>query len=103
MAFDTAKKNGNCGRIQCQRNKDNSRRGKRGVFLCRWTVRIDEKGKVISTIFLKIEGRGRTLGRKNGELVESVGDQSPSSEAPPGAREEGAKKTSGKEQLPEER
>ena len=41
--------------------------GKRRVFLCRRTVRVKVKGKVIPASFLKIEGRGRSLEQKNGE------------------------------------
>ena len=45
--------------IQCQRSKENSSKGKkkRRVFLCRRTVRVKVKSKVIPTSFLKIQGR----------------------------------------------
>ena len=43
--------------IQCQRSKKNSsnRKKKKPVFLCRRTVRVKVKSKVIPTSFLKIE------------------------------------------------
>ena len=48
---------------------------------------IKVEGKVISASFLKIEGRGRSLGRKTGErerqIEELVGDQNPGPEALP--------------------
>ena len=75
--------------IQCHRSKENSSRGKRKrqVFLCRRTVRVKVKGKVIPTGFLKIEGRETFIGakdwRKRGRLVEFVSDQNPGPEAPP--------------------
>ena len=60
MVFDAAERNERFGRIQCQRGKESSSRGKRkrGVFLCRRTVRVKVGGKVIPASFLKIEGRG---------------------------------------------
>ena len=60
MAFDTAERNGRFGRIQCQRGKESSSRGKRKrrVFLCRRAVRIKVGGKAIPASFLKVEGRG---------------------------------------------
>ena len=62
MVFDAAIRNGRFGRIQCQRGKKSSSRGKRKrqVFLCRGTVRVKVGGKVIPATFLKVEGR-RTL------------------------------------------
>ena len=45
LAFDVAEKNGKFGPIQCQRSKESSSKGKRGVFLCRRTVRVKVKGK----------------------------------------------------------
>ena len=55
MVFDAAERNGRFGRIQCQRGKESSSRGKRKrcVFLCRRTVRVKVKGKVISASFFK--------------------------------------------------
>ena len=55
--------------IQCQRSKESSskRKRKRKVFLGRRTVRVKIKSKVIPASFLKIEGRGRSLGRNTGE------------------------------------
>ena len=63
-AFDVAERNGKFGRIQCQRGKESSNRGKRKrqAFLCRWTVRVKVGGKVIPASFLKIEGRGTLVG-----------------------------------------
>ena len=37
-------------------------REERGVFLCCRTVKVEVKGKVIPTSFLKIEGRGAFIG-----------------------------------------
>ena len=64
MAFDAAERNGRFGRIQCQRGKESSSRGKRKrrVFLCRGTVRVKVEGKAIPASFLKIEGRGTLVG-----------------------------------------
>ena len=69
MAFDMAENNGRFGRIQCQRNKESSRRGKRKrrVFLCIRAVRVKEKSKVIPANFLTIEGRESPLRRKTEE------------------------------------
>ena len=66
-AFDAAERNGRFGRIQCQRGKESSCRGKRKrqVFLCRRTVRVNVGGKAIPTSFLKIEGRGTLVGAKD--------------------------------------
>ena len=60
MVFNASKRNEKFGRIQFQRDKEGSSRGKRkrGVFLGRRIVRVEVKGKVIPTSFLKIEGRG---------------------------------------------
>ena len=58
-------RNGRFGRIQCQRGKESSSRGKRKrrVFLCSRTVRVKVGGKAIPASFLKIEEReGRSLG-----------------------------------------
>ena len=63
IAFDAAERNGRFGRIQCQRGKESSSRGKRRIFLCKRRVRVKLKGKVIPAIFLKIEGRGTHVGR----------------------------------------
>ena len=67
MAFDAAERNGRFGRIQCQRGKESSSRGKgkRRVFLCRRTVGIKVGGKVIPTSCLKIEGRRTLVGAKD--------------------------------------
>ena len=55
---------------------------KRREFLCR-TVRVEVISKVISTCFLKIEGRGTFVRAKERLLVESVGDQNLGPKAPP--------------------
>ena len=70
MAFDAAKRNGRFGRIQCQRGKESGSREKKKirVFLCRGTVKVKVGGKVIPASFLKIEGRGRLLGKKTGDI-----------------------------------
>ena len=57
-----AERNGRFGRIQCQRGKERSSRGKRRVFLCRGTVRVNVEVKAIPASFLKIEGRGALVG-----------------------------------------
>ena len=49
------------------REVESSSRGKRRVFFCRRTVRIEVKSQVIPTSFIKIEERGRSLGRRTGE------------------------------------
>ena len=71
MVFDAAKRNGRFGCIHCQGNKESSSRKKkkRRVFLCRRTVSVKVRGKkkVLSPSFLKVEGRGRSLGQKTGE------------------------------------
>ena len=67
MAFDAAERNGRFGRIQCQRNKESSSRGKRKrqVFICRRTMRVKLTDKVIPVSFRKIEGRGTLFGAKD--------------------------------------
>ena len=69
MAFDAAERNRRFGRIQCQRGKESSSRGKtkRPVFLCRRTVGVKVGDKVIPASFLKVEGRGCSLGKKTRE------------------------------------
>ena len=91
-AFDAAETNGRLGRIQCQRGKESSSRGKRKrrVFLCRRTVGVKVGVKAIPASFLKVEGR-RTLvgakdGREGGRIEELVDDQNPGPEAPPRSR-----------------
>ena len=64
-AFDAAERNERLGRIQCQRRKESSSRGKRRVFLCRRTVRVEVKSKVIPASILKIEGRGTLVEAKD--------------------------------------
>ena len=53
--------------IQCQRSKENSSKGKkkRRVFLCRRTVRVKVKSKVILTSFPKIQERETFVGAKD--------------------------------------
>ena len=53
--------------IQCQRSKENSSKGKkkRRVFLCRRTVRVKVKSKVILTSFPKIQERETFAGAKD--------------------------------------
>ena len=53
--------------IQCQRSKENNSKGKkkRRVSLCRRTVRVKVKSKVIPTSFLKIQGRETFVGAKD--------------------------------------
>ena len=67
MEFDAAERNGRFGRIECQRGKESSSRGKRKrrVFLCRRTVRVKVGDKVIPASFLKVEGRGTLVGAKD--------------------------------------
>ena len=68
MAFDAAERNGRFGRIQCQRGKKSSSsraKRKRRVFLCRGTMTVKVKGKVIPASFLKIEERGTFNGAKD--------------------------------------
>ena len=84
-AFNAFEMNGKFGRIQCQKSKESSSRGKRQVFLCRRTVRVKVNCKVIPTSTLKIEGRQLYVGgrpEKEGQLAESIGNQSPSFEVP---------------------
>ena len=66
QAFDAAERNGRFGRIQSQESKWSSSRGKRKrqVLLCKRTVRVEVRSKVIPTSFLKIEGRGKFVGAK---------------------------------------
>ena len=97
MAFDATKRNGRCGRIQCQRNKKISSRGKRKrqVFLGRRTVRVKVEGKIITASFLKIEERETFVAakdRKKRMSVELVSDQNPSFEAPPKSKREEEKR-----------
>ena len=69
MAFDAAERNGRFGRIQCQRAKESSSRGKRKrrVFLCRRTVGVKVGDKVIPASSLKDEGRRMLIGAKTRE------------------------------------
>ena len=67
LAFDASERIGKFGSIQCQRSEERSSRGmrKRPVFLCRRTVDVEVKSKVIPTSFLKIEERGLFVGAKD--------------------------------------
>ena len=98
------KRNGRFGRIQCQRGKESSSRGKRRVFLCRRTVEVKVEDKAIPPSFLKVEERGRSLGRKTGERETNrrIGRWSEpwscsTSQEQERAREKGAKEMSGEE------
>ena len=85
-AFDAAERNGRFGRIQCQKGKESSSRGKSRVFFCRWTVKVKVGGKAIPASFLKIEGRGTlvgAIGRREGRIEKLVSGQNPRTEAPP--------------------
>ena len=79
---------------------------KRGVFLCRRTVRVNVKSKVIPTSFMKIEGRRMFVGEKDrGRLVELGSHQKQGQKAPPRSktgRKGGTKEMSGEERQPEE-
>ena len=83
LSFDAAERNRNFGRIQCPKSKESSSKGKRGVFLCRRTVKVEVKSTVIPTSFRKRMRVVRWSGRaeKEVQLLELVCDQSP--EAPP--------------------
>ena len=89
LTFDAAERNGKFGRIHCQRSKESSSRGKRKrvIFLCRSTVKAEVKSKVIPTNFMKIEGRAE----KEEQLVDVIGNQTPSPEAPPRSKKRGRK------------
>ena len=65
MAFDEAESNARFGRIQCQGSEESSSRGKRPVVLCRRTVRVEVRSKVIPPSFLKVEGRETFVGAKD--------------------------------------
>ena len=69
MAFDADERDRRFGRIYCQRSEETSSRGKRKrqAFLCRRTVRVKIRSKVIPASFLKIEGRGTLVGEKDQE------------------------------------
>ena len=65
-------------------------------MLCRRTVSVKVKGKVVPTSFLKIKERGRSLGRRSGkkeQLEKLQNDQNPSPEAPPRCKREGPKRS----------
>ena len=59
-----AERNERFGRIQCQRGKESSSRGKRKrrAFLCRRTVGFNVGGNIIPASFLKVEGNGTLVG-----------------------------------------
>ena len=99
MLFDVVERNGRFGRIQCQRGKESSSRGKkkRRIFLCRRTVRVKVEGKSSQQAFRKLKKGGCLLGRKTGErerkgqIEELVGDHNPGAEAPPRSKRGGSK------------
>ena len=98
MAFDAAKRNRRFGRIQCQRGKKSSSRGKRQIFLCRRTVRKSHPSK-LSESWRKEDTH---LGQKTGERGTdrrigrwSVPRSWSTSQKQERAREEGAKEMSG--------
>ena len=87
-AFDAAERNGRFGRIQCQRGKESSSRGKRKrrVFLYKKIVVVKVGDKVLLASSLKVEGRRTLVGakdRREGQIEELVGGQNPGPEAPP--------------------
>ena len=94
MALDAAKRNGRFGRNQCQIGKESGSKGKRKrqAFLCRRTVTVKVRSKVIPTSFWKVEGRGDSCWgkrpEKEGQVEEWLGDQNPGPEAPPRSRKE---------------
>ena len=65
MAFDVAEKNGRFGRIQCQRGKESSSRGKKRVFHCKRKVEDKVEGKAIPSSFVKVEERRTLVGAKD--------------------------------------
>ena len=64
LTFDGAE-NGKFGYFQCRESKESSGKRKRLVFLCRRTVKVELKSKVIPTSFLKLEGRGTFVEAKD--------------------------------------
>ena len=73
-------------------------------------MRVKRRGKAIPASFLKIEGRGRSLGQKTGErgIDRRIGRwleprSCSTSQEQERTRVEGEKEMSGEEQLPEER
>ena len=71
LVFDAAERNGRFGSIQYQRSNESRSRGKRKrqVLLCRRTVKVEVKSKVIPASSLKIEERGTLVRGKTGEIV----------------------------------
>ena len=67
LAFYVSERNERFCRVQCERSKERSSTGKRKrpVFLCRRTVGVKVKSKVIPMSFLKIEGREPFVGAKD--------------------------------------
>ena len=98
LVFDAAERNEKLDRIQCQRSKESNSKGKRKrrLFLCRRTLRVKVRSKVIPTRLLKNERRedvcwgGRA--EKKGQLVALIGDQNPSPEAPSRSKRKESKK-----------
>ena len=80
MAFDVVERNGRFGRIQCQRGRESSSRGKRRVFHCRRTVRVKVGDKAIPGSSLKVEGRGTFIEAKDRgkwDRSKNIGPKSP--------------------------
>ena len=67
LEWHVAERNGRFGCIQYQRSEESSSREKRKrrVFLCRRTVWVEVRSKVIPASFLKIEGRGTLVAAKD--------------------------------------
>ena len=70
LSFDAAERKGKLATFSDRKIEISSRgKRKRRVFLCRRTVRVKVKGKVIPMSFLKIEERGTFVGQSSGEIV----------------------------------
>ena len=94
MALNAAERNGRFDRNQCQIGKESGSRGKkkRRAFLCRRTMTVKVRSKVIPTSFWKVEGRGDSCWvkrpEKEGQVKEWLGDQNPGPEAPARSRKD---------------
>ena len=86
LAFEAAERNGKFGRIQCQRSEESSSKEKRNrrVFLCRRTMEVEAICNVVLMSFRKLKGTFvRVKDQREGQLVELVCDQSPSTNQQP--------------------